>query len=290
MTLYLRNEQTVTGGLFPADSESHAREMNLKGYQVLMPVNELVGGLTTNHLVKLRYWYCDIDSKAAKERLEHLLRRSPLLPSKVVETKNGYHLYWAIGDDQSVKLEEYKRIQHRLVEWYRADANCLNASRLLRAPGFLHMKDPTKPFQVKVVWQEDDLAYTWRGIQAAFPLSKWEVKQHEKIIAGYLPSEIKFIPQAGTTAERIGSMNQMELLKRLSGTDLVNGDYFTFHPVGDGRFNTKTNGKPSPWWIDKNGMIGSPSGGGPTVAQFIYWYGRYTYKQIFNKLEDILCR
>jgi hypothetical protein len=42
---------------------------------------------------KIKAWFVDIDG--SKERAFRAVARSPLFPSKIVETKNGLHIYFS---------------------------------------------------------------------------------------------------------------------------------------------------------------------------------------------------
>jgi len=64
----------------------------------------------------------------------------------------------------------------------------------------------------------------------------------------------------------------------LSGTPELQGERFEVRPNYDGTYQILVNKKNTGNWIDKNGFIGSYSGGGPTIIQWIKWYG-YSYKE-----------
>ena len=73
--------------------------------------------------------------------------------------------------------------------------------------------------------------------------------------------------------ERVYRLDCADGLLRLSGHEAVNGEVYSFKPVAKGNLNILVNGKGTSCWIDRTGKIGSLSGGGPTLAQWLRWLG-----------------
>ncbi|KQO18709.1 DNA-primase RepB domain-containing protein [Paenibacillus sp. Leaf72] len=65
----------------------------------------------------------------------------------IVETKNGYHIYWVI---QGGSVSKFVPIQKALAKKFSSDPMITNLSRVMRIPGFYHMKNPRSPFMVRV--------------------------------------------------------------------------------------------------------------------------------------------
>lgn len=287
MNLFLRKENDTKAGVFPAKSEAEARAKNLEGYSVLMPVNELTGGIGKDNVTKILYWYVEIDYKATAKRPLNQLLYDCLIPTKVIETKAGYHVYFAAAE-ASLNLDNYTTIQDRLCFIYGADRNARNVNRMLRAPGFYHMKDPANPFMCKVVF-ECDVAYRERHLLGLLDPTPAQIEEREELIALALGKpKPTYKPSSTGIVEYINQANQKDLLEILSGTELVNFEQFKFIKASNGHYNTTTNGKKSGWFIDKAGRIGSGDGGGPTIIQFCLWYGRYNYAQLLTRLEELL--
>lgn len=68
--------------------------------------------------------------------------------SMIIETNNGYHIYWVI---QGGSINKFVPIQKALAQTFRSDPMITDLSRVMRIPGFYHMKDPDKPFLVRVL-------------------------------------------------------------------------------------------------------------------------------------------
>lgn len=65
----------------------------------------------------------------------------------IVETKNGYHIYWIM---QGGDISKFVPIQKALAQTFDSDPMITNLSRVMRIPGFYHMKNPDSPYMVKV--------------------------------------------------------------------------------------------------------------------------------------------
>ncbi|PZT54355.1 hypothetical protein [Paenibacillus silvae] len=69
-------------------------------------------------------------------------------PSAVVETKNGYHVYYLL--EAGAQRHEFETIEGLLIYIFNADAAVKNPARLLRVPNTLHLKEPNDPFTIKL--------------------------------------------------------------------------------------------------------------------------------------------
>lgn len=65
----------------------------------------------------------------------------------IIETKNGYHIYWVL---QGGSINNFVPIQKALAQKFGSDPMITNLSRVMRLPGFYHMKNPESPFMVRV--------------------------------------------------------------------------------------------------------------------------------------------
>ncbi|WP_419876074.1 DNA-primase RepB domain-containing protein [Candidatus Pristimantibacillus sp. PTI5] len=65
----------------------------------------------------------------------------------IIETKNGFHIYWVL---QGGSINHFVPIQKALAQKFGSDPMITNLSRVMRLPGFYHMKNPESPFMVRV--------------------------------------------------------------------------------------------------------------------------------------------
>jgi hypothetical protein len=243
-----------------------AEAWNRKGWGIFHTVNSFRGARKTENLAAINAWAIDIDCAGAKDACLELVKKSPLYPSLVVETGNGYHVYW---NARNARPETYATIvAERLLPHFKADPRAKDVSRLLRVPGFLHQKDPRSPFLVRVVSWEG-CAYTEAEMMYAFRAPK-------KPLPKLSPqTQVPGRRQLGSTLwPKVFAMNCVDALNRLSGTHYVQGEVYSFKPVSRGHLNIYVNGKSTSCFIDTQGRIGSADHGGPTVANWLKWYGR----------------
>lgn len=129
--------------------EDTATRANKKGYGIFWVVNDFEGARKKENLTKINYWYCDIDGGDKKSQMEKI-DGLQLPPTFIVETKNGYHCYWAVKGEASI--DNFEAIEIAIVERLGGDIHCKDVLRMLRCPGYYHMKDPENPFFCDIVW------------------------------------------------------------------------------------------------------------------------------------------
>ena len=263
------------------------------GFGIFATVNEFDGPRRKECLKRIRAWAVDMD-EGTKQQMHDKLVRSPLVPSLIVETKRGYQAYWLAKDG---KADHWNAIVlERLVPHFGSDANARDLCRILRVPGFLHLKDPSSPFLVRDVWRQS-VAYSERQVAEAF---KWvpnraehqrhlaeaqraaerearERARQAAIAAGQIPTE--------TLWEAIWNLDCEEGLRRLSGHWSVGGEQYTFRATARGRLNVFVDGKSSSCFIDENKKIGSLDGGGPTLVQWLRWF-KHPWKTVIEVLKE----
>lgn len=113
--------------------------------------------------------YFDIETVAQK-KLEYIpkIEGSPLAPSYVIETRNGYQLYWFVYPGMT--NEQFTDIQKRIAYFFKGDPVVHNPARVMRLPGFYWTK-PTKGcprFFVRIV-SHCDRRYYYNEINSSFP-------------------------------------------------------------------------------------------------------------------------
>ena len=165
---------------------------NKKGYGIFWVLNDFEGARKKENLTKINYWFCDIDKGTKAEQLKRI--KSLLIqPSFVVETKNGYHCYWAVEGEAT--LENFERIEEALIKLLDGDVHCKDPLRLLRSPGFYHMKDPDAPFMVDFVeGLGSDRYYTEKQMLDVFCYKKEDTKPLP-VPKVYLTSQSDFLDE-----------------------------------------------------------------------------------------------
>ena len=245
-----------------------------------MAVNQFDGARKKENLTKINAWYVEFDEGSKKDHLERI--RKGLIPSLIIESKRGYHCYWFSKD---ASIENYKNIiEQRLIPFYGSDPNPKDISRILRAPGFFHKKDPNDPFLVKEVFKKNYF-YKEAELKAFYdipPHIKKKLLEKEE-----LKKEFKKENGSGSLFEKIYSLDCEEALLKLSGHPSVGGEYFSFKKVSNGNLNIFVNNKSTSCFIDRDKKIGSLSGGGPTIFAWLKWYGNSAAESI-RVIKEVL--
>lgn len=262
--------------------EGDANEWNRQQWGIFRPVNLFKSAERKNsNLLRIRAWAVDLDQSSKEDQIERI-RTAPLVPSAVVETKAGHHVYFGA---RGAKAEHWKAIvADRLVPYFDADPNARDIARLLRAPGFTHWKDPANPFLVQTVYSWP-VTYTEAQIAAAFPVPK-SVLDLERAHKTQASRAKRSVRASDGFWERVYNLDCLEGLTRLSGHWSVNGEVFEFREVSRGNHNIIVNGKQCEAWIDSTGRIGSRAGGGPTMWSWLAWYG-HSNKDIYQIIGEV---
>ena len=156
----------------PPPARDELRKMNEQGAGIFVTVNETDGnGRKSENIKRVRaIWQEDDDAFDG---------RFPLDPSIVVESSPGkYHRYWLVSDDWPTDEQgrtDFAAVMERMVVSYGCDKNAKDISRVLRVPGFLHLKT-SAPHVIRIL-EASGCRYSRAEIIAAFP----PVEQQNKI-------------------------------------------------------------------------------------------------------------
>ncbi len=241
-----------------------ALDLNQRGWGIFWTVNEFSGPRKKENLVRVNSWAIDMDTGGKNEQWTRIKRG--LVPSRVVETKRGFHVYF---DAKNGTAENWNAIvSDRLVPFYQADPNAKDLARILRVPGFYHSKNLLSRFEIKTVF-EKAVSYSEADMLHFYPLGADKAKELER--KREFRSELSHC--GDDLWERIWSLDCRDALERLSGTVHVNGEVYTFKPVSRGHQNIYVDGRGTSCFIDEHGRIGSLSKGGPTIWNWLAWYG-----------------
>lgn len=153
--------------------DGELKALNKRGAGVYFSVNGFNGRRVREGLVGYNAWFCEIDDVAKAEQAM-LVANAALAPSLVVESKKGYHLYWLVAEgDREQSEAEYLGVLRALVSAFNGDAKCIDVCRVLRLPGFYHVKDRGEPWRIGVVesFSDSSRVYTLKEMQAAYGAS-----------------------------------------------------------------------------------------------------------------------
>lgn len=87
-------------------------------------------------------------------------------PSGIMETKNGFHVYWFV--DQAIP-KYFRHVQMQLIQEFNGDSVCVNESRVLRLPYFIHSKDARDRFKLRIRRWDSSIRYTQQFLKDNLP-------------------------------------------------------------------------------------------------------------------------
>jgi hypothetical protein len=126
---------------------------------VFVTVHQIANGRarTEENVVRHRAVYAELDKGMPSQW--------PLEPSIIIESSPGkFHCWWLV----ELTYEEFRGVQRRMVADWNSDKGVIDAARVLRLPGTLHQKDPSRPHLVRVTGGNGK-SYTRDEILKAFP-------------------------------------------------------------------------------------------------------------------------
>ena len=238
---------------------SEAKQWNEKGYGIFQTINYFHLDRKKTSLVATNAWAVDMDEGTKEEQMKKI--RSGLIPTMIIESKRGYQVWWRAKNGTDTNWKSI--VWDRLVPFYGADKNAKDISRVLRVPGYYHMKDPADPFLIRKV-EENAVEYLESDVIGFYPAHEKEKKE--------LRALKKEARMAGSFWDRVFEMDCEYALTKLSGSEFVGHETYEFHQNSSGTKNILVNGKGTSCWVDKNGKIGSLSGGGPSIYQWLMWF------------------
>jgi len=119
-----------------------------------------------------------------KQKDLKLLLGLQLIPTVIVETKNGLQPYWFLLDGEITDNELYTALQRSMVEKLGADRGAIGGERLYRLPGFYHWKDAGDPFLCKIIHKDYSKRYTLKELTHKFGGQKKLAKLKKKAVSG----------------------------------------------------------------------------------------------------------
>lgn len=250
-----------------------AKIANEEGHGIFWVVNDFEGRRVVENLRRINYWYADLDSGTKAEQLERIATH--LKPSLVVETQKGHHVYYKATD---ATLGNWDRIVKRgIVPALMGDPRATDPLRLLRVPGFYHHKG--EPFLVRTIAQAD-VAYTEAQMMDAFPDRRVEVAvDHARRELGPASFWVQ-----------VSRLSAREVVQRLSGHPLCNGEELRLVETGGGKANiqVRTPGKTwrgTPCWVTAEDTLAGVQGGS-SAAAYLKWYG-HEWRVIAEALKEL---
>ncbi len=137
--------------------------LNKNGAGIFVTVNETdLTGRKTENIIGIRAVFQEADRPGTPE--------PPLTPQIEVESSPGKrHRYWLVDQSQRIEGPEWTKVMRRMVAEHGSDPNAMDLARVLRLPGFYHMKNPATPHMVNIISTSGEPPHSWDKITAAIP-------------------------------------------------------------------------------------------------------------------------
>lgn len=128
-----------------AKHQDELKALNDQGAGVFFMVNEGDGnGRKANNVQRVTASFIDMDGTPLSS-----LDESPLKPHIIVESSpSKFHAYWII---KGAPLDTFSSIQKQLAAKFDSDPSVNDLPRVMRVPGFNHVKDPDNPFETEIL-------------------------------------------------------------------------------------------------------------------------------------------
>lgn len=239
-------------------------------------------------LISVRCICADFDGlhwDAFQERFAH----HPT-PGLVISTRSGVHAYWPLKRfiPYSEKLPEaYRHLVETKLVPFGADNNAKDTSRILRPPMMKYWWDSKGNFYgdrdiyTQIAFSSPN-AYTWEQIERYFPTKTLVEKPYIDKTSTFRPQKMS---SGGDFWTRANELDVRMALERLSGTSFVRGERFQIKRdrvlVDNGKGFEAAN-----VWIDAGGKIGSTDRGGPTIVNWLGWYG-HSMKEVAEIMKTV---
>lgn len=249
-----------------------------------------------DNLAKINAWWIDIDideSKHADDEETLKLRERkkaeirgyvfgvadcPVWPSLMVETRNGFQLYWfAAGETNK---DTWMTIGLSIYEHFRAvgsDKSTVKVMQLMRVPNFCYIKNG-EVGKIEIFPLLSTLRrHSQDEMLQSFPpvIQKQEeldLKIDPKI---YKPIYKQEDEDKHDIFLKVVQMPLDEVLAKLSGHWLVNGEKLTLQKLDTVKSNILVDGKVSPNFIIRTSnhiFSNNAEVKGPTIVQYLSWY------------------
>lgn len=117
--------------------------LNSQGAGIYVTVNETDGkGRKAENIVRVRCVFADLDGAPLAPVMDDM-------PDLVIESSPGkYHAYFKIADCPPAG---FKQLQQAIAEKYSSDHKVCDLPRVMRVPGFWHLKG--EPFMTRIVYK-----------------------------------------------------------------------------------------------------------------------------------------
>ncbi len=184
-------------------------------------------------------------------------------PSLFVETRNGFQVYWFAANCTILDFNLVQECLYRRFKNVGADKSSMKLNSMLRVPWFRYHKKgeegfitPWKVFSTLRLYDFNEmvafLSAEYDELMSEKKRLNYELFEQELMSRSVTLNNRWTPPKGQSKVAKIIAYPIKNLLEKLSGKEIVNGDKFTFKKVSDTKFAVMVNGHGSPNWIDSS--------------------------------------
>lgn len=190
----------------------------------------------TKNILKVRSLFADNDNGNFES--------FPLLPSMVIQSKNGQHAYWLTNE---ISCNDFTDMQMAVINNLQSDPKIKDLPRVMRLPGFFHRKDPNNIFLVRV-HEYSGAVYSSVDLHRAFPKVDRKNLEISKIKGNHLEISKYINSREGAIQGESGDLKTFQM-----ACDLVRG--FNLSDEDALNYLKKYNEKCVPMWSESELII-----------------------------------
>jgi len=188
----------------PVSSIERRDDLNLNGYEAYFTVNGFnnAPNAKLENCSSLNAFFVDIDGRKNPDELEDIKKK--LEPTFILETKNGYHLYWLLDepiakedltiDEWNSTCSRWEKIEQSLVVYLKADPVVKDIPRILRQPdswywkksGLSYIDGTDGAFKIKGIHKNVAKNYSMDQVEETFPIQEVVVTVVDKAQSDHL--------------------------------------------------------------------------------------------------------
>ncbi len=174
----------------PISSAERKDDLNINGYEAYFTVNGFEGAPNAKleNCTSLNAFFVDIDGRKEQSELDEIKKK--LDPTFILETKNGYHIYWLLDepifkaevseDEWKESIKKWERVEQAIVLDLKADTAVKDIPRILRIPdtyywkksGAAYMDGVEGVLKIKGIYKKPGNSYTMDEVAEAFPVKE----------------------------------------------------------------------------------------------------------------------
>lgn len=111
------------------------------------------------------YYSNDIVSLYKQRKLTDLYNFI-LKPSYIIETRNGFHVYWLLKEGATI--EQFQKCEEQLINYFDADKQVKKLAQLMRVPNYYWCKDTNDKFKIEII-ESNNVRYNIQDIMNVLP-------------------------------------------------------------------------------------------------------------------------